>query len=64
MAAISSIFTAFVDGQLDLFWSHAVLLGGAILAEALVAIGIWLESPKSKELRRYRLFGQVPGRIS
>lgn len=59
MAAMISIFNAFVSGQLDSFWTHAVLLGGAIMAEVFVAIGIWLESPKEKSFREWLGLGFV-----
>lgn len=63
MAAISSIFDAFVSGQLNASWTHGWLLGGAISAEILLAIGIWLESPKNKHLREWLGLGLVFGGV-
>lgn len=57
MAAISTFLDNFSSGQLPPFQTHAVLLGGAIAAEILVAIGILLESPKEKTFREW--FGLV-----
>jgi hypothetical protein len=43
MAAISTIFNAFISGSLDPYWTHFWLLAGAFTVEIIVAIGIVLE---------------------
>src|SRR5947209_30875 len=42
---------AFFAGDLDPLLTHIVLLGGSVVAEFAVAIGIILESPKEKSCR-------------
>lgn len=53
IAAIHPIAIRFLAGELDPDWTHAVLIGGAILAEFAVAAGIILEAPKEKGIREW-----------
>jgi hypothetical protein len=53
MNAATAYFKAFIDGELDSFATHAVLIGVIALAEISLGIGIWLESPKEKGLREW-----------
>lgn len=50
MNAVIAYFKTFSDGGLDSFSTHAVLIGVIAAAEFSLGIGIWLESPKNKNL--------------
>lgn len=60
---MNSFFAEFISGQLNPPWTHGILLGGAIIAEALVAAGILLESPKDKGFREWLGLGLVFGGV-
>jgi hypothetical protein len=49
IATITSIFSAFIHGELNPLPVHVVLIGIAILAEFAVAVGIVLEAPPPEE---------------
>jgi hypothetical protein len=51
MAAILRYFNAFIAGELNSASTHIILLGGSLVAEFAVAIGIILESPREKSYR-------------
>lgn len=55
---------AFASGGVAPFWTHLILLGGAILAEISVAVGILLESPQEKTLRERIGMGLVLGGVA
>jgi hypothetical protein len=54
---ITSIFNAFIHGEIDPVPVHVVLIGGAILAEIAIARGIVLESKPPEERTKREKWG-------
>ena len=61
---LSTFISAFVAGKLNSVLTHIVLLGGAIVAEFMVAVGIILEAPKVKTRRERMGMVLVLGGVS
>jgi hypothetical protein len=57
IATITSIFNAFIHGELDPLPVHVVLIGIAILAEIAVARGIVLEAPPPEKRSKREKWG-------
>jgi hypothetical protein len=53
MEAATALLHAFIDGKLDSFKTHAVLVAVIAAAEIGLAAGIWLESPRHKNFREW-----------
>jgi hypothetical protein len=63
METIHSIAIRFLAGELDSDWTHAVLLGGGVLAEIAVAAGIVLESEWPTNWRKWLGIALVIGGV-